>query len=87
MSSLIEVVLPVFLVIGFGYLSRWKLGLTEGAVDGLMTFAQNFAVPVLLFRAMSQLDLGSTFDLRLLASFYTGAVLGFAAGLFLGVHL
>ncbi len=82
MSSLIEVVLPVFLVIGFGYLSRWKLGLTEGAVDGLMKFAQNFAVPVLLFRAMSQLDLGSTFDLRLLASFYTGAVLGFAAGFF-----
>jgi predicted permease len=46
-----------------------------------MTFAQNFAVPVLLFRALSTLELGENFDIALLASFYTGALSGFAAGL------
>ncbi|MBV7378806.1 AEC family transporter [Maritimibacter dapengensis] len=81
MSALIEVILPVFLVIGFGYLSSWKLGLNERAVDGLMTFAQNFAVPVLLFRAMSQIEIGDTFDPDLFISFYTGASIGFASGL------
>ncbi|HBZ43937.1 MAG TPA: AEC family transporter [Maritimibacter sp.] len=81
MPALINIILPVFLVIGFGYLARWKLGLNDNAVDGLMKFAQNFAVPILLFRAMSQIDLGETFDVRLLASFYAGAILGFFAGL------
>lgn len=81
MQALIEVILPVFLVIGFGYLSRWKLGLGDNAIEGLMQFAQNFAIPVLLFRAMSTLELGENFDPRLLASFYTGAFSGFAAGL------
>ena len=44
-----------------------------------MTFAQGFAIPCLLFRAISTLDLGQNFDLRLLASFYTGALTGFFA--------
>ncbi|MAM60652.1 AEC family transporter [Maritimibacter sp. UBA3975] len=81
MQALIEVILPVFLVLGFGYLASWKLGFGETAVQGLMKFAQNFAVPVLLFRALSTLDLGANFDPALLASFYTGAFTGFAAGL------
>ena len=81
MQALIEVILPVFLVLGFGYLARWKLKFADTAVQGLMTFAQNFAVPVLLFRALSTLELGENFDIALLASFYTGALSGFAAGL------
>lgn len=81
MSALLEVILPVFLVVGYGYLARWKLGLTDGAVQGLMKFAQNFAVPVLLFRALSTLELGANFDPKLLVSFYTGALSGFAAGM------
>lgn len=82
MQALIEVILPVFLVLGFGYLARWKLGFSDDAVQGLMKFAQNFAVPVLLFRALSTLELGENFAWNLLASFYTGAILGFFAGLF-----
>ena len=42
MQALIEVILPVFLVLGFGYLARWKLGFSDDAVQGLMKFAQNF---------------------------------------------
>lgn len=87
MQTLIEVILPVFLVIGFGYFGTWKGWFSEGAVDGLMKFTQNFAIPCLLFKAISTLDLQATFDVRLLGSFYLGATTGFLAGLLGGRFL
>lgn len=81
MSALFDVILPVFLVVGFGYLVCWRKMLSEVAVDGIMRFAQNFAVPVLLFNAMAKLDLGRNFDPFLLLSFYAGAFLSFGFGL------
>ena len=82
MSELLNVIAPVFLVIGFGYWAVWKGYFSHEATDGLMIFAQKFAIPVLLFRAISTLDLQQSFDLRLLLSFYSGATLGFFTGLF-----
>jgi len=55
MSALLDVILPVFLVIGFGYAVVRANLLSEPAVDGLMRFAQNFAVPCLLFRSIAHL--------------------------------
>jgi malonate transporter and related proteins len=81
MAALIDVILPVFLVIGFGYLAVWKGYFSDAGVDGLMKFTQNFAIPCLLFRAISTLDLQQSFDLVLLGSFYAGAFAGFLAGL------
>lgn len=81
MQTLITVILPVFLVIGFGYTAAWRGLFPEANVDGLMRFATNFAVPVLLFRAIARLDLSADFDLALLGSFYTGAFISFCAGL------
>ncbi|PWR03568.1 AEC family transporter [Meridianimarinicoccus roseus] len=82
MAGLIEVVLPVFLVIGFGYVAVSRGLFSDAGVDGLMRFTQKFAIPCLLFQAMSTLDLGLVFDWRLLVSFYTGAISGFVLGLF-----
>ncbi len=81
MQALIDVILPVFLVIGFGYLTVWRGLFGPEVIDGLMKFTQNFAIPCLLFRAISTLDLSQGFDLRLLASFYTGALGGFFVAL------
>lgn len=78
MTALLDVILPVFLVIGFGYAVTRIGWLGESAVDGLMRFAQNFAVPVLLFRSIAQLDLSRAYDAGLLVSFYAGAFAGFA---------
>lgn len=75
---LVDVILPVFLLIGFGYAAVWAGLFNETAVDGLMRFAQNFAVPVLLFASIARLDLATHFDPRLLFSFYVGAFSGFA---------
>lgn len=82
MQALLDVILPVFVVIGFGYLAAWRSWFSQTHVDGLMRFTQNFAIPCLLFTAIARLDLGQTFDWRLLASFYAGALSGFILGLF-----
>ncbi len=82
MSILLQVILPVFLVIGFGYLAVWQKWFSDSGVEALMKFTQTFAIPCLLFRAVSTLDLGQTFHFALLGSFYFGAVCGFCLGLF-----
>ena len=66
MSALIDVILPVFLVIGFGYAAVRAGFLGEPAIDGLMRFAQNFAVPCLLFRSIAYLDLSAAYDAGLM---------------------
>ncbi len=81
MQDLLDIVLPVFLVIGFGYAAVWKGLLSGDAIDSLMGFTQNFAIPCLLFRAIASVDIGETFDPALLVSYYTGATVGFIAGL------
>lgn len=86
MQALLDVILPVFLVIGLGYVAVWRRWISDAGIDGLMTFAQNFAIPLLLFSAISTLDLGQNFDLKMLFSFYFGATAGFIVGL-LGARL
>lgn len=85
-QSLIDVIIPVFLVIGAGYLST-RLGyFRETHIDGLMKFTQGFAIPCLLFLAIANLELSASFDPRLLGSFYTAAALCFTIGM-LGARL
>ncbi len=86
MQALIEVILPVFLLIGAGYVTTWRGWMGPAQVDAVMGFAQQFALPVLLFSALARLDLGAHFDPRLLISFYTGSVTCFFAGM-LGARL
>lgn len=86
MQALADVILPVFLIIGLGYVARWRQLITDAQVDGVVLFTQNFAIPCLLFVAIARLDLGQEFDWRLLVSFYVGAITGFALG-FAGARL
>ncbi len=79
--TLLDVVLPVFLVIGAGYIATRSGYFKDSAVDGLMAFSQGFAIPCLLFRAAAQLDLEAYLDWRLLFSFYTGATTCFFLGI------
>jgi len=81
MQTLIVVILPVFLVIGFGYGSNRLLGAKDTLFEGLMSYAQGFAFPVLLFRGVSGLHLADTFAPPMLAAFYIGVTAGFLAGL------
>jgi len=77
-AALLDVILPVFLVIGFGYTAARGRLFSQDAVAGLMNFAQNFAVPCLLFLAIWRIDLAADINLALMLSFYIGAFAGFA---------
>ncbi|MHA6324335.1 AEC family transporter [Roseivivax sp. CAU 1753] len=87
MQALLDVILPVFVLIGAGYVATWRGLLSNGAVDGLMVFTQQFAIPCLLFRAIWTLDLGGSFHPALLISFYTGSATGFTLGLLAGRYV
>ncbi|SFI49476.1 AEC family transporter [Jannaschia pohangensis] len=81
MLDVLAVTVPVFLIIGAGYLAVWRGLFSQGQVDGLMVFTQRFAIPCLLFLAVSTLDLAQGFDWRLLVSYYSGAMACFVAGI------
>ena len=87
MQTLLDVILPVFLVIGFGYAAVWRGYFPISGVDGVMKFTQNFAIPCLLFQAIARLDLSASFDPRLMLSFYLGATICFALGIFGARHI
>ena len=85
MQALLDVIIPVFLVVGFGYVAVWRQWFPMSGVEGLMKFATNFAVPTLLFTAIVRLDLEASLNPPLIVSFYAGATAGFAVG-FLGAR-
>ncbi len=85
MQALLDVILPVFFVVGLGYAVVWRKVFSTVDVDGLMTYTQNFAIPCLLFMALIKIDLGQAYSFRLMGSYYIGAASGFALG-FLGAR-
>lgn len=80
LNSILDIILPVFLILGLGYAAAWGKFLSSDAVDGIMRYGQNFAAPILLFKSISGLDLSRAYDAGLLISFYAGAFASFAIG-------
>jgi malonate transporter len=80
MSALIDVILPVFVILGFGYLAARVGWIAPVDIDGIMRFAQGFAAPVLLYKSIAAIDLATAFQPGLLLSFYLGAFAGFGFG-------
>jgi malonate transporter and related proteins len=86
LSALLDVILPVFLVIGFGYTMARAKWMDAPTIDGIMKYAQNFAAPVLLFKSVAALDLTQAYNPGLMLSFYLAAFTAFGAGI-AGAHL
>ncbi len=80
MGALLSVILPVFLVIGAGFAARRAGIVPPDLPDGLMTFAQKFAIPCLLFRAVSDLAVRDFVNLPLLSTYYGVGLVVFALG-------
>ena len=84
MQSLITVILPVFLLIGAGWVAT-RGGLTSAAMsEALTSFAQKVAFPCLLYRAVLSLDIAHEFNAPLLLSYYASATSCFFIGMFGG---
>jgi len=80
---ILNIIAPVFLIIGVGYFAVRRGYFADNLIDGLMRFAILFAVPCLLFRATSRLDLSTAYDWRIMLSFYSAAALSFTSVSFL----
>ena len=80
--SLLQVVFPVFIIVGGGYLTVKFKVLAHSEINGLLKFSQTIAIPIFLFLGMLNLDLSAIFDWRLLFSFFFGAILCFVIGFF-----
>jgi predicted permease len=77
LGEILNIIAPVFIVVGAGYLAV-RLGLFGiEAIDHLMKFATTFAIPCLLFLATSTIDLGAAFDWRVLTAYYGASISGF----------
>lgn len=80
MLAILNVVLPVFAIIAFGYLAvRLRLYPSDG-VRGLVAFVNNFATPCLLFQSMLTSDFGAALNPGILGPFYVGALFSLLAG-------
>ena len=80
MLSILNVIAPVFILIGLGFLAvRMKL-YPQAGVGGLIAYVNNFATPCLLFRAMIDVDFGTAFNPAIIGPFYAGAVSVLALG-------
>ena len=77
MLQILQIVLPVFLVIGIGYFAAYLKFFSEVHASALMRFATQFAIPCLLFNALVDLDLAKEFHPNILVPFYVGALCSF----------
>jgi len=85
--EILNIVAPVFLVVGAGYLAVRTGIIGAEPIDHLMKFAIQFAIPCLLFRATSSIDLAAAFDWRILLAYYAAAIASFGATFFIVKNL
>ncbi|MSU89841.1 AEC family transporter [Rhodobacteraceae bacterium 2CG4] len=81
MLTLVQVVLPVFLVTATGYALVRGGYFKDGLIDSLNRYTQAFAIPLLLFNATRNMDIAAVFNPGMLISFYTAATTTFVLGI------
>lgn len=80
MLDIFNVIIPVFAIIGVGYLAvRFRLFPSEGT-KSLVAFVNNFATPCLLCQAMLTSDFSTTFNPLVIIPFYIGALFSMLCG-------
>jgi predicted permease len=80
MSVVIDIVLPIFGLVLLGYAAARLHLFDEAATRGLSLFVFNFAIPVLLIRTMSRVELPARSDLGLLIVYFGTTFAVFALG-------
>lgn len=83
MIAILNVVAPVFVLIGIGYLAVRIKYYPAAGVPGLLAYVNNFATPCLLFRAMIEVEFGAAFNPLVIGPFYLGAIIVLVLGFFL----
>ena len=87
LQTIATIIIPVFIIIAVGYYAALSQIVPINGVNFLAKFAQNIALPALLFLNISVLDLGAVLKVNLLLSFYIPAMLCFVLGIFGGYYI
>ena len=86
-QTIATIIIPVFIIIALGYSATLFKFLEISEIQILTKFAQNIALPCLLFINLYKLDLNSVFSLNLLLTFYLSASISFVIGILIGYYL
>ncbi len=73
-------ILPVFLIIIFGFLCRYLKILIDKDIDTLVQFCQNIGIPILLFYNILNLNLNIIFEIEMWFSYYFSLLTCFLIG-------
>lgn len=79
MTEIVDIVLPVFCLIAFGYLAARFEYLPKAAGDGLAEFVVRVAVPILLMRSIATAEFGDVNPWAFLAVYAIGIVIAWIA--------
>ena len=83
MLTILIIVAPVFALVATGYLAVHFGGIPKSGIPGILAFVNNFAVPILLFRAMLDIDFAAVFNGRMIGGYYLSALITLAAAIFI----
>lgn len=87
MLAIINVILPIFALMGLGYGAvRFRLFPAEG-IKSLIAFVNNFATPCLLFHSLVSSDFRSAFNPAIIGPFYLGALICFVIGIGIAIKV
>ena len=84
MAALVEIVLPIFGIVTFGYLATFTRAFDATAAKGLTAFVFWFAIPLMLFKSMAGAKLPDASAATYLLSYYGATAAVMIAGLVLG---
>lgn len=87
MGYVIDTVLPVFGIVGIGWLAARAGVFGKAAIDGISEFVFTIAIPLLLFRTLATANLPDDIPWGVLFSYYGGAYATFGLGMLLGAVL
>lgn len=87
MTTLLGIVAPIFGIMALGFAAVKLRILDKKAVNGLVLFVFNIAIPALLFRSLARTELPPDIQWGFLLSFYGGSFTVFALGLAAGRFL
>ncbi len=79
--AILTITLPIFLLIGLGYVCAWRGLFTPDQVRGMGRFVITIALPALLFRSLVQQELGDVLEWRYLAVYALGSLAMLLGGL------
>lgn len=80
MDQIVNIVLPVFGLIGIGYVVAWARLLPEGSDRALADFCFVIAMPLLIFRTVAGADFAGGSPMHLWLAYYIAFAISWAAG-------